>query len=148
MELIVDRIDYTTTATTGVLHVKPECKASYQLGFTLEDARRFPGVKVNGDTCIPAGRYRVGISRSNRFGRDMTIIYNCSNGYELQAEAISFTGIRMHGGNTSEHTSGCILVAEVRVNDHKIQGSIEKTVTNLVKRAIEKEEEVWLCVND
>ena len=61
-------------------------------GETLEDKDRyleFDGDKVDGDTAIPRGRYRVTLSPSQRFGRVMPEIHDVPD----------FTGVRIHGGN-------------------------------------------------
>lgn len=71
---------------------------------TLEDTYRDLS-KVNklyGKTCIPYGKYRIVLSFSNRFQRVMPELLDVSY----------FSGIRVHSGNTSEDTEGCILVGK------------------------------------
>ena len=66
--------------------------------YTLEDVVREE--KVYGETAIPAGRYRVDVTYSNRFQCDMPLVLDVPN----------FEGIRIHPGNTDKDTHGCILV--------------------------------------
>lgn len=69
---------------------------------TLEDKVRdlTKEVKVFGETAIPAGIYKINITYSNRFKRDLPLLLNVPQ----------FDGIRIHPGNTAEDTHGCILV--------------------------------------
>lgn len=55
-------------------------------------------------TAIPAGRYRVAITFSNRFQRDLPEVLDVPGRL----------GIRIHPGNTQHDTSGCILVGKER----------------------------------
>lgn len=103
---------------------------------TLEDCVRASGIKDKGNTAIPDTEalqpYKLGISFSQRFQRDMPIIHT-GDGISLSAQGIQFKGIRMHGGNTDADTEGCILVAKQRVSDTRIYGTMEKEVTALLK---------------
>lgn len=69
---------------------------------TLEDTVRPDGVKIQGQTAIPAGVYSVCLTMSSKFKRSLPLIENVPN----------FTGVRIHAGNTAEDSSGCILVGE------------------------------------
>ena len=93
MKLEVKREVSNDVCTVGALYVNDVFKF-----FTLEDPVR--DVKIMHETAIPAGEYRVDISFSNRFKRDLPILLNVPG----------FTGIRIHPGNTAADTSGCILV--------------------------------------
>lgn len=93
MELTLIRNKSQGNSTLGVLFVdgKLEC-------YTLEDVVR--DVKVHGKTAIPRGRYNVTVTMSNRFKKLLPLLANVPN----------FEGVRIHPGNTSEDTEGCILV--------------------------------------
>ena len=76
---------------------------------TLEDPVReidapVTNWKVKGDTAIPRGRYRIIINHSNRFNRDLPLLLNVPG----------FEGIRIHSGNFTSDTEGCILVGTAR----------------------------------
>jgi hypothetical protein len=94
MELKLRRFEFGTNYTIGKLYVD----GIYHC-FTLEDKVR-EGEKVNGQTAIPYGTYSVIIDHSNRFNRDLPHILNVQG----------FEGVRIHTGNTSADTEGCILV--------------------------------------
>lgn len=85
--------------------------------FTLEDRVRemlgFPVErwKVSGETAIPAGIFVVTIDKSERF----SLRASQKAGRAIQVWTIrlidvpGFSGIRVHGGNKSTDTEGCIL---------------------------------------
>jgi hypothetical protein len=75
----------------------------------LEDVGRPHGVKVQNETCIPEGHYKASITFSHRFQKDMILLYNTGNN-TVERFGVIFTGIRVHGGSTIEHTAGCPLV--------------------------------------
>jgi hypothetical protein len=108
MNLILTRFSYNATTTIGniLLNGKILC-------FSLEDVVRTKGVKVHGVTAIPAGRYEVIMTFSNRFQKIMPLVCNVP----------MFDGIRMHGGNTAVNTDGCLLCAHNYVDANTVQGS-------------------------
>lgn len=109
MKLKLTRTDFSKTSTIGALYVNGvfEC-------FTLEDVARPDGVKIYGETAIPAGSYSVDITRSPRFKRDLPLLINVKN----------FVGVRIHPGNTASDTEGCILVGQTKGKD-VIGGSVK-----------------------
>jgi hypothetical protein len=102
--------------------------------YTLEDEIRPEGVKVYGATCIDAGRYKVILTKSNKFKRIMPLLLNVPN----------FEGIRIHGGNTSKDTHGCPLVA-FNTDYKKIWGTAEKELT---KRLQEAEGDIYITIKN
>lgn len=100
MNLNLKRIEFTDDSTIGELSIDGtfEC-------YTLEDKVR--PVKVKGLTAIPAGDYEVIINYSARFKRQLPLLLNVPG----------FDGIRIHTGNTSKDTEGCILVGKTKGKD-------------------------------
>lgn len=105
MRLRLERDPTGLTCTIGRLSID-----GVEFAHTLEDPiREKPGVpvgqwKVAGDTAIPAGVYPVQITYSPRFNEDLPLVMRVPG----------FEGIRIHAGNTSEDTEGCILVGTWR----------------------------------
>ena len=94
MKLRLERFEYGTTYTIGKFYIDGVFHS-----FSLEDVVR-KGEKVNGQSAIPVGTYSVIIDVSTRFGKQLPHILDVPN----------FTGIRIHPGNTSKDTEGCILL--------------------------------------
>lgn len=95
MELKLNRIFLGSSATIGELLVNDK-----HLCDTLEDRVRPEGEKVYGKTAIPEGTYEVKLTHSPRFKKTLPEILNVPN----------FSGIRIHTGNSSKDTEGCIIV--------------------------------------
>lgn len=134
MELKVLRDICGETCTEGILYVDGE-----QQCFTLEDVVRPGGEKIFGDTAIPAGRYRVIVTPSNRFKRDLPLL----------VDVPKFEGIRIHSGNTTKDTEGCILVGRKR-----IPGAVQESrlafdpLFAKIQDAIAAAEEVWIEIKE
>ena len=58
----------------------------------------------NADYIIPDGKYKVLITYSPRFRKEMPLIANVPGR----------SGIRIHGGTKPEHSKGCVLIASAR----------------------------------
>lgn len=93
LELTLKRYKSSDKSTEGELFIDGKFFC-----YTLEDIHR--EIKIMHETCIPAGRYQVKITYSNRFKRMMPQIMDVPK----------FEGIRIHNGLTAKHTSGCPLV--------------------------------------
>jgi hypothetical protein len=102
MQLSLLRKTYDDTSTIGELMVDGEFQC-----YVLEDRVRAEGVKVKGQTAIPAGSYDVLMTFSNRFQKVMPLINAVPN----------FDGVRIHPGNTSADTEGCLLVGKTEGKD-------------------------------
>ena len=93
MKIKVDRIYKGESYTIGRMYLNGEYFCD-----TLEDAIR--PVKIPNETAIPAGTYKVEVTYSPRFKRNLPLLIDVPN----------YTGIRIHNGSNKDHTSGCILV--------------------------------------
>lgn len=105
MNLILKRIHEGETFTVGQLYEETKYGVS-PICYTLEDkVRQVEGQsvkdwKVQDKTAIPRGTYNVVVTMSNRFKVKLPLLQNVEG----------FTGIRIHSGNHSGNTEGCILV--------------------------------------
>ena len=141
--LTVTRTRFFSNTTIGVL-----TQNGVHVCFTLEDALREPGAcpedmdrstwvkswKIPSKTAIPAGVYPLTISYSNRFKKKLPEV----------KDVPGFTGIRFHGGNTSEDTEGCILVGLARDPARRLISNCApalKQVYNLIESG-----ETWLTI--
>jgi hypothetical protein len=84
---------------------------------TLEDLPR--KAKIPGETCIPAGTYRVMLTESNRARRGGLWCPGAERKppnflLPLLLSVPGFEGVRIHAGNTDKDTRGCILVGHWR----------------------------------
>lgn len=98
--LFVNRFLFKETETLSrVTLVEDDGSVSFE-GFAVEDKVRAPGVKVQDETAIPAGSYKMKISKSPKFGRLLPEILDVPG----------FSGIRIHKGNTAADSSGCLII--------------------------------------
>ena len=110
MNIILDRIAKKSKYTIGKLYIDGEyfCDTIEDtdrgLTQTMTDAQ-IKSKKVYGQTAIPTGTYRIIISYSNKFKRQMPLLLNVPG----------FLGIRIHSGNTEKDTEGCLIVGKNKV---------------------------------
>lgn len=164
MEILSVRKWYTSSSTISELylnmvkaqiHGAPEGQ-TITLGepirecFILEDTVRAPGVKIQNETAVAAGRYRLIVDWSNRFKKYCFHILNVPD----------FTGIRMHSGNTDKDTDGCLLVGQERAlnavfGSHKAFVALWEKLTEEAGFdhehgcvAFRMKEETWITIQD
>lgn len=110
MNITLNRIAKKPKYTIGKLYINGEyfCDTIEDtdrgLTQTMTDAQ-VKSKKVYGQTAIPTGTYRVIISYSNKFKRQMPLLLNVPG----------FLGIRIHSGNTEKDTEGCLIVGKNKV---------------------------------
>ena len=147
MELILERIAKRKTYTIGRLSIVEEVIDEYSTGTaeryfcdTLEPTWRDyqnGAYKVKGRSAIPEGRYAVVISYSPKFEAWLPILLGVPK----------FSGIRIHAGNCSEDTEGCILVGKNREVGKVLDSRI--WVHRLKQKIVEAKgrgEAVWITV--
>ena len=132
MNLRVIREPSTVAATMGILLIDGVFTC-----WTLEDVVR--PVKIPGETAIPAGRYAVRLSLSQRFQK-------------LLPEVLAvpgFTGIRIHAGNTQADTHGCVLVGRVRAVDRVEESKLALMhVMEQLRRATTAGDPITITIED
>ena len=136
MKIEVNRIFKASNYTIGELSVNNNYVCD-----TLEDKVRVDGEKVYAETAIPTGTYTLVLSYSNRFKKTMPEILNVPN----------FSGIRIHCGNSSKDTEGCLLIGkwdgktENWISDSK--NSYNK-LYSLLEEAFNKKENITITIKD
>ena len=93
--------------------------------------------KVYGQTAIPSGIYECVYTYSNRFKRMLPLLLNVKG----------FEGIRIHSGNSSKDTEGCILVG-LNLKKGMVLNSREWTnkLIQTMKTAWDKNEKVTIVI--
>ena len=151
MELLLTRIAKRKTYTIGKLFIRRQVMDEYLPGTaddyfcdTLEPTWRdyeHGAYKVKGRSAIPEGRYAVVISYSPKFKQWLPILLG---GPEFNRK---WQGIRIHAGNCSEDTEGCILVGKNREVGKVLDSRI--WLHRLKQKIVEAKgrgEAVWLTI--
>ena len=151
MELILERIAKKKTYTIGHLYIAQETNSDnpglgqplikgLQICDTLEPTWRDyknGAYKVKGRSAIPEGRYAVVISWSPKMKQWLPILLGVPK----------FEGIRIHAGNTSEDTEGCILVGKNREVGKVLDSRIwVHRLKQKIVEAKDKGEAVWITI--
>lgn len=116
--ILIERKIFTSKSTIGTLSINGNV-----ICYTLEDVARPIGVKVLKETCIPAGNYSMEVTQSTRFKRSLPLIYNSPVDLSVTDGIVSWTGVRIHPGNSMQDTEGCILVGTTPGHDW-VAGSV------------------------
>ena len=96
-----------------LLRSAPEGKALF--GQLYVDGEYFCDTLENTDYAIPTGFYRLRVTMSPRFKIFLPILDG----------VIGRSGIRIHAGNTIDHTEGCILVGEADLPNLRLLSSLK-----------------------
>ena len=147
MELILTRIAKRKTYTIGRLAIIKQVSEEYK---TYEEEEYFCDTleptwrdyahgahKIKGRSAIPEGRYAVVISFSPKFEQWLPILLGVPK----------FEGIRIHEGNCSEDTEGCILVGKNREVGKVLDSRIwVHRLKQKIVEAKDKGEAVWITI--
>lgn len=146
MNIQVCRYGYGKDSTGGLLYVDGK-----HIGYTCEDQRQ-PGPKVQDETCIPYGKYRVLLRDAGGMNEKYRARFDFHRGMLHLQDVPDFTWIYIHVGNTDDHTSGCILVGKYATKqsdgEYTVGSStvMYKELYEEVCKAIDNNEEVLVEV--
>lgn len=90
--------------------------------------------KVKGETAIPSGIYPVTITYSPKYRKNMPLISNVKG----------YSGIRIHSGNTSKDTEGCLIVGKNKEVGKVLES--RKTYNILYKRLVQAKERIIIDI--
>lgn len=130
MDILINRKHGTKGYTSGELSIDGDFFC-----YTLEDEER--PFKIFGQTAIPAGKYEVTLTYSNRFKKRLPLLLNVP----------AFDGIRMHAGNSAYDTEGCILLGDGEATNGWLSLSRKATerFINRIAQAL-KTQKVWVTI--
>jgi hypothetical protein len=132
MKITVIRKDFDDDSTISDVEVDGKL-VCYGLEDTVREVEGVPvqDWKIAGKTAIPCGTYPVEITYSNRFGHDTMQIMDVPG----------FEGIRIHAGNASADTEGCLLVGTAKSKDRVANSKLALIqLYRLVQQALSNEE--------
>ena len=139
MNLTLKRLNLTPNYTEGELYVNGVyfCKTLEDTNRDLNKNGKFDNneKKVYGETCIPYGKYKVILSYSSKFKRELPEIL----------EVPDLQGIRIHRGNKISDTLGCILCGENVKNGYLSNSTpYEIKLVELFKQSKSRNEESFI----
>ena len=139
MKLRLERKYFKETYTIGNLYINGSFFSN-----TLEDKNRDVNkngkfdngeTKVYGETCIPFGTYKIILTISPKFKRELPRLLNVP----------SFEGVLIHRGNTAKDSAGCILVGENKAVGKVLNSTpYEERLVKMMKNAISRGEEITI----
>lgn len=91
-------------------------------------------LKVKGETAIPTGIYQVLITYSPKYKKLMPLINNVKG----------YSGIRIHSGNTSKDTEGCLIVGKNKEVGKVLESRI--TYNALFKKLIQTNSKIIIDI--
>lgn len=139
MIITVRRIAMKDTYTIGKLYIDGVyfCDTIEDKDRGLDDSMEESTIKsrkVYGETAIPLGTYKVEITYSPKFKKNLPLLIGVKG----------FEGIRIHSGNTAKDSLGCIIVGR----NKKVGMMLDSraTMTKLLKVLTSTKENIWLTI--
>jgi hypothetical protein len=134
MKIEVQRDIFTANSTTSKVYVNDSLFC-----YGLEDYDRRiecdPSCKVDGETAIPRGTYKVIVNFSQRFQKLMPQVVDVEG----------FSGVRIHPGNTKADTHGCLLVGTARDTDRVMNSRVAfDRLFDAIESALDRGQEVTI----
>ena len=143
MELLLKRHTRTEKSTIGDLLVNGvfECNVLEDKDRGLNKSMPLSEIqlhKIKGITAIPSGRYEIALTFSNAFQKYLPLLI----------EVPGYTGVRIHSGNTAEHSLGCLLVGKYDKKTPDFVGGSRLAFDALFKKlkAVEKKEKIFITI--
>lgn len=138
MILTLRRIAFKESYTIGKLYVDGNYFSN-----TVEDKDRglddsmtvdeIKKKKVYGETAIPYGTYKVSITYSPKFKKNLPLVEGVKG----------FEGIRIHSGNTAKDSLGCIIVGK----NKKVGMVLDSRATmEKLMKVLNTKENIWLII--
>lgn len=153
MDIKVKRIFKGDKYTIGNLYINDKFVCD-----TIEDVDRglkqnmdnteISKLKIQDQTAIPTGRYKVTLSVQSPSFSKKPYYLNFCNGYLPRLENVpGFSGILIHRGVDQNHSSGCIIVGYNTIKG-KVTNSQKafETVYNMLKEADDNEENIYITI--
>lgn len=145
-KIIIERSSYTSITSIGDMYfyyVKnyvdlTPTPVKERFSYTLEDTVRPGNIKVSKYTALPCGIVcNVSLFDSPKFGK--TIIFHTEDdGITIKHGNLRWTHVLAHGGNDSNDTDACVLVAKNKIDNDHIQGSMMKELRKIVEEKINR----------
>ena len=126
MKIKVKRIHFGETFTVGKLSIDGQDLNIFTIEDKFREVKGKPvsSWKVQDTTAIPTGVYKLIISMSNRFKKLMPEI--------LKVEG--FSGVRIHSGNTSANTEGCLILGKTWDGKSDFIGNSKQAVQEFMNK--------------
>jgi len=138
MIVTLRRIAFKETYTIGKLYVDGNyfCDAVEDKDRGLDDSMTVDEIKkkkVYGETAIPYGTYKVSITYSPKFKKNLPLVEGVKG----------FEGIRIHSGNTAKDSLGCIIVGK----NKKVGMVLDSRATmEKLMKVLNTKEKIWLII--